>query len=86
MFDANTDALIVQITTGNFTTSVGIDFLRHLAYASNQGFTPDTDTLLIIDTNTNTVIEPLTDLSLGPVAVNPLPTGFMLRRHSNHRM
>jgi DNA-binding beta-propeller fold protein YncE len=72
VLDGKTDAILAQIQTGNFTTSVGIDFLRHLAYASNQGFTPDTDTLSIIDTNTNTVIGTIpTDPSPGPVAVNP---------------
>ena len=72
VFDGNTDALIAQITTGNFTTSVAVDFLRHLAYASNEGFTPDTNNLSIIDTNTNTVIGTIaTDQSPAPVSVNP---------------
>ena len=72
VFDGTTDALLAQIQTGNFTTSVAVDFLRHLAYASNEGFTPDTNNLAIIDTNTNTVIGTIpTDQNPRPVSVNP---------------
>ena len=72
VLDGNTDAVLAQIQTGNFTTSVGIDFLRHLAYASNEGFTPATNNLAIIDTNANTVIGTIaTDPNPAPVAVNP---------------
>src|SRR5262249_41362138 len=47
-------------------------FLRHLAYASNNGFTAATSSLSIIDTDTNTVIGTIaTDVGPGPVAVNP---------------
>ena len=72
VLDGKTDAILAQIQTGNFTTSVGIDFLRHLAYASNEGFTPDTNNLAIIDTNTNTLIGTIaTDQNPAPVSVNP---------------
>lgn len=72
VLDGNTDAVLAQIQTGNFTTSVGIDSLRHLAYASNEGFTPATNNLAIIDTNTNTLIGTIaTDPNPAPVAVNP---------------
>jgi len=72
VLDGNTDAILAQIPTGNFTTGVGIDFLRHLAYASNEGFTPDTNNLAIIDTITNTVVGTIaTDQSPRPVSVNP---------------
>ena len=72
VLDGNSDAVLAQIQTGNFTTSVGVDFLRHLAYASNQGFTPETNNLSVIDTTTNTVIATIpTDQTPTPVAVNP---------------
>jgi len=72
VLDGNTDAVLAQIQTGNFTTHVGVDFVRHLAYASNQGFTPDTNNLAVIDTTTNTVIATIpTDQTPAPVAVNP---------------
>jgi DNA-binding beta-propeller fold protein YncE len=72
VLDGTTDAVLAQIATGNFTTSVGIDFLRHLAYASNEGFTPETNNLAIIDTTANTVIGTIaTDQNPAPVAVNP---------------
>jgi DNA-binding beta-propeller fold protein YncE len=72
VLDGNTDAVLAQIPSGNFTTSVGIDFLRHLAYASNEGFTPATTNVAIIDTITNTVIGNIpVDPNPSPVAVNP---------------
>lgn len=72
VLDGNSNAVLAQIQTGNFTTSVAVDFVRHLAYASNQGFTPDTNNLSVIDTTTNTVIATIpTDQTPAPVAVNP---------------
>lgn len=72
VLDGASDAILAQIPTGNFTTSVGVDFRRHLAYASNNGFSLATSSLSIIDTNTNTVIGTMaTDQGPSPVAVNP---------------
>ena len=72
VLDGNTNAVLAQIPSGRFTTSIGVDFIRHLAYASNEGFTPDTNNLAVIDTNTNTVIATIqTDQNPAPVAVNP---------------
>lgn len=72
VLDGKTDAVLAQIQTGNFTSRVAVDFLRHLAYASNQGFTLATSSLSIIDTRTNTVVGTIgTDLGPNPVEVNP---------------
>jgi DNA-binding beta-propeller fold protein YncE len=72
VLDGRTDAVLAQIQTGNFTSRVAVDFLRHLAYASNQGFTVETSSLSIIDTRTNRVVGAIaTDLGPNPVEANP---------------
>ena len=72
VLDGTTDEVLAQISTGSFTTSVGIDFLRHLAYASNDGFTAATSSISVIDTNTNTVVDTIpTDPGPTPLTVNP---------------
>ena len=72
VIDGTTNTLLATIPTGNFTTGVGVDFLRNLAYASNQGFSPSTTNLSVIDTVTNTVVATIpTDTNPAPVAVNP---------------
>lgn len=70
--DGDTDAVLAQVQTGNFTTRVAVDFLRHLAYASNSGFTADTSSLSVINTITDTVVDTIpVDTGPAPVSVNP---------------
>jgi len=72
VLDGTTDAVLAEIPTGNFTASVGIDFLRHRAYASNQGFSPATSSVSVIDTVTSAVVATIaTDPGPTPVSVNP---------------
>ncbi len=72
VLDGNTNAVLAEIPTGNFTAGVAVDFLHHLAYAANQGFSDTTSSLSVIDTNTNTVIATLaTDSFPTFVEVNP---------------
>jgi YVTN family beta-propeller protein len=72
VIDGRNNTALATIATGNFTAAVGVDFQRHLAYAANQGFTPETNNLSVIDTNTNRVIGTIqTDESPSTVSVNP---------------
>jgi YVTN family beta-propeller protein len=72
VLDGKTDAVLAEIPTGIFTASVGIDFLHHRAYASNQGISPATSSVSVIDTVTNTVVATIaTDPGPTPVSVNP---------------
>lgn len=72
VLDGKTDAVLAQIPTGNFTSDVDVDFVRHRAYASNQGFSAATSSLSVIDTVTNTVVATIpTDPGPTPVSVDP---------------
>ncbi|HEY6967837.1 MAG TPA: YncE family protein, partial [Candidatus Angelobacter sp.] len=69
VIDGTTNTLLATIPTGDFTTGAGVDFLRNLAYASNQGFSPSTTNLSVIDTVSNTVVATIpTDTNPAPVA------------------